>query len=84
MTMPKRGRRKIIINGKTYYYKISHSCKCKYYCECYYLEDCYIAVVIEKPDGTFLTHKIYGKSKDSEFTPKDIKNLIGSEESNGD
>ena len=66
MSMPKKGRRTIVVDGETYYYKIrghSHGWESG------------LTVVFEDPQGKIHSHT-FGHSQYKAFTPKDVEKLI--------
>lgn len=67
MSMPKKGRRTIVVDGETYYYKI------RSYSNCWGAE---LTVVFEDPEGKIHSHTFDRESKYIAFTPKDVEKLI--------
>lgn len=70
--MPKKGRRTLIVDDKTYYYKIRKD---------YDRWDSAIGelnVIIQSPEGSVKTHK-FKQQKDIPFTPRNVRELIEKE-----
>lgn len=69
MAISRKGMRKIVVDGGTYYYKIRRASS---------WHDCVLTVIIEAPDGKVYTEKIKRDSYYNAFTPKDTAELIRS------
>lgn len=68
MTMPKKGRRTIVVDGKTYYYKIRA-------CSHYWGTD--LTLVFENPETRKIYTKTFSRStKYRAFTPRDVEREI--------
>ena len=67
MSMPKKGRRTIVVDGDTYYYKIRAS------------TDCWgtdLTLVFECPTGKVCSKTFSMSTKYAAFTPKDVEREI--------
>lgn len=69
MAINRKGMRKIVVAEKTFYYKIKHEFDC-------WTNTNSLCVLIEYPNGRIKTHDIYTDSRYTEFTPKNVSELI--------
>ena len=67
MSMPKKGRRKIVVDGETYYYKVIA------YTDCWGTD---LIVVYEDPKGKIHSHTFSRSTKYAAYTPRDVEKLI--------
>jgi len=67
MSMPKKGRRTIVVDGKTYYYKIRA------------VTDCWgtdLTLVFQDPNDKVCSKTFSRSTKYAAFTPKDVEREI--------